>query len=155
MKKMVDIDVVINQKYVNPKVIIHTKEKNHQVENIINAIDNASENDFPMITGHIDDRMELISQRDIVRVYTQGRKVMVQTEDCTYAVRKTLSALEYDLNEESFIRISQSEIINLRKVKCFDVTVVGTIGIEFDNGVRSWASRSRVKAIKNLLNGKG
>lgn len=151
MKNMVDIDVVINKKYTNPKVSIFTKSRTEQVENIIYAIENASENDFPMVPGYINDRVELLSQRDIIRAYTQGRKVMVQTENEIYTVKKTLSALEHELNTERFIRISQSEIINLYKVKCFDVTVVGTIGIEFDNGIQSWASRSRVKAIKDLL----
>lgn len=151
MKDMVDIEVVLNRKYINPKVSILTKEKSQQVENIIYAIENASANDFPMISGMDGERVEMISQRDIFRVYTQGRKVMIQTEEGLFSARKTLSALEYDLNSERFIRISQSEIINLYKVKCFDVTVVGTIGIEFDNVTQSWASRSRVKAIKELL----
>ncbi len=46
MRNMVDIDVVIDERYVDPKVTIHTKEKSKQVESIIYAIENASENDF-------------------------------------------------------------------------------------------------------------
>lgn len=153
MRNMVDIDVVLDEKYVEPKVTIQTKEKNEQVENIIYAIENASGNDFPAIPAHSDEeRIEILSQRDIVRAYTQGRKVIVQTETGKYTVRRTLSGLEEDLNPKRFLRISQSEIVNLNKVKCFDINIVGTIGIEFDNGGKSWASRSRVKAIKAMLN---
>lgn len=68
-----------------------------------------------------------------------------------YTVKKTISAMEELLNVNRFIRISQSEIINLYKVKCFDINIAGTIGIEFDDGTKSWVSRSRVKAIKNML----
>ncbi|MBQ7583689.1 MAG: LytTR family transcriptional regulator [Lachnospiraceae bacterium] len=152
MKNMVDIDVILDGKYIEPKVTIRTREKNEQVENIIYAIENASGNDFPAIPAHSDEeRLEILSQRDIVRAYTQGRKVIVQTESASYTVRRSLSGLEEDLNPKRFLRISQSEIINLNKVKCFDINIVGTIGIEFDNGIKSWASRSRVKAIKALL----
>ena len=38
VKTMVDIEVVIDKKYIDPKVMVLTKEKNQQVENIIYAI---------------------------------------------------------------------------------------------------------------------
>ena len=151
MKSMVDIEVVIDENYVNPEVSIKTKARTAQVENIIMAIENVSENDFPMIPANIGNKIELISQRDIVRVFTEGRKISIQTDDETYSTNKTLSNIENMLNPERFLRISQSEIINLYKVKQFDIDIAGTIGIEFDNGTKSWASRSRVRAIKEML----
>ncbi len=151
MKNMVDIEVVLDDDYKEPKVTIHTKEKTEQVENIIAAIENASGGDLPAIPAHIDDKIELLSQRDIYRAYTQGRKVMVQTADTSYTIKKSLMALEEDLDPKRFLRISQSEIVNLYKVKRFDINIAGTIGIEFENGQKSWAARSRVKAIKDLL----
>ncbi|MCR5356282.1 MAG: LytTR family transcriptional regulator [Lachnospiraceae bacterium] len=155
MKSMVDIEVVINEKYIDPKVTIKTRANTQQVQNIICAIENVSENDFPHIVA-IDndsdtDKMVFISQRDIVRVYTEGRKVFLQTEDGTYMLRRTLTGLEEDLNPHRFLRISQSEIINLYKVRCFDIGVSGTIGVEFDCGIKSWASRSRMKRVREML----
>ncbi len=151
MNNMVKIDVVINKNYVDPKVTIHTHERTKQVENIIYAIENVSESDFPKIPASKDDGMEFVSQRDIIRAYTQGRKVILQTESGIYTVRKALTKLEEDLNPSRFIRISQSEIINIYKVKHFDISIAGTIGVEFEDGTKSWASRSCVKAIKDLL----
>ena len=151
MKNMVEIDVVIDEKYVDPKVTIRTKTRSEQVENIVYAIENASDNDFPQVVAHSDGKQVFVSQRDIIRVHTQGRKVVVQTEEAQYTVKKTVSDLEEKLNPKRFLRISQSEIINLYKVKCFDIGIAGTIGVEFDNGMKSWASRSRVKDIKAML----
>ena len=156
MRSMVDIKVLLDQRFIEPRVTIQTKEKTQQVENIINAIQTVSDNDFPAIPAHSDDeRLELLSQRDIVRAFTQARKVIVQTDDSSYTVKCSLSRLEEDLNAKRFLRISQSEIINMNKVKCFDINIAGTIGIEFDNGIKSWASRSRVKAIKEMLKEEG
>ncbi len=151
MNNMVDIEVVIDEECVDPKVKILTKEKNRQVENIIYAIENVTENDYPRIAAVGDDGLEFISQRDIVRAYIENRKILIQTDDGTYAVRKKLAALEEDLNPTRFIRISQSEIINIYKVKRFDINIAGTIGVEFENGTKSWASRSCVKSIKEIL----
>lgn len=148
---MVDIEVVINEKYIDPKVTIRTKANTRQVENIIYAIENASENDFPQIVANDDDKLVFVSQRDIVRIYAQNRRIYLQTADSTYTVKRTLAGLEEDLNPGRFLRTSQSEIINLYKVKCFDVSFSGTIGVEFDCGIKSWVSRSRIRQVRLML----
>ena len=151
MRNMVDIEVVLDEAFADPRVTISTKQRTKQVENIIDAIERASENDYPVIPAYSGDKLELLSQRDIVRVYTQGRRVMLRTEKDFYYSGKTLASIEELLNSERFLRISQSEIINLYKVKSFEFSMMGTIGIEFDNGDRSWAARSRVTAVKEVL----
>ncbi len=151
MKSMVDIEVVINEKYIDPKVTIRTKANTRQVENIIYAIENASENDFPQIVANDDDKLVFVSQRDIVRIYAQNRRIYLQTAYSTYTVKRTLAGLEEDLNPGRFLRTSQSEIINLYKVKCFDVSFSGTIGVEFDCGIKSWVSRSRIRQVRLML----
>ena len=151
MKNMVDIEVVINEKYIDPKVTIRTRSHTRQVENIIYAIENASENDFPQIVANDQDKLVFISQRDIVRVYAEKRRIYLQTAEATYTVKRTLAGLEEDLNPSRFLRTSQSEIINLYKVKSFDVSFSGTIGVEFDCGAKSWVSRSRIKRIRTML----
>lgn len=151
MRSMVDIKVAIDEKYVDPKVTILTREKTGLIESIINAIENVSENEFPLIPAYIEGEMEFVSQRDIVRVYIQNRKCILQTDEGLFTVRKNLSRLEEDLNPSRFVRISQSEIINIYKVKRFDINIAGTIGVEFENGTKTWASRSCVKTLKALL----
>ena len=151
MKDMVEIEVVLDEHYADPLVTIRTKSNTQQVENIICAIENASHSDFPQIAAVKDDAVTFVSQRDIVRVHTEGRKTLIQTEENVFTVKRTLAGLEDVLNPTRFLRISQSEIINLYKVKSFDFNLAGTIGVEFDCGIKSWASRSRVKQIKMLL----
>ena len=151
MKNMVDVAVVLDEKFPDPRVTIQTREKTKQVENIIYAIENVSDIDFPAIPAYKDTFLEFLSQRDIIRIYVHNRRVLVETEGGEYVIRKTLSAVEEFLNGERFFRISQSEIVNLYKVKGFDMSVAGTIGVEFDNGKRSWVARSRVKLLKERL----
>lgn len=49
------------------------------------------------------------------------------------------------------IRISNSEIVNLKKVKNLDLSFVGTICMELSNGDVSYVSRRYVSKIKRLL----
>ena len=151
MKDMVEIEVVLDERYADPYVTIRTRSNTQQVENIICAVEDASHNDFPQIAATKDETVVLVSQRDIIRVHTEGRRIVIQTADEKYTVKRTLAGLEDVLNPVRFMRISQSEIINLYKVKNFDFNLAGTIGVEFDCGIKSWVSRSRVKQIKALL----
>ena len=151
MNKIVDIEVILDDRFADPKITIQTKEKSKLVEDIIEAVENISGNDFPNIPGLTGDKVEYISQREIVRVYTSGRKLIIQTDDSAYFSTKTLSNIEAVLNPDRFIRISQSEIVNMRKVKQFEMKLVGTIGLEFENGEKTWVSRSSVKTVKAFL----
>lgn len=152
MNNMVDIDVIIDEKYIEPKVNILTKSKTKQVESIINSIENTQENEYPYLTGYIDGKAEFISQRDIVRVYIENRKIIIETAEKLYYTKKNLTMLESILNPNRFVRISQSEIINLYKVIHFEFNIAGTIGVEMENSKKTWVARSRVKSIKNIIN---
>lgn len=151
MNNMIDIDVIIDEKYIEPKVNILTKSKTKQVESIINSIENAQENEYPYLTGYIDGKAEFISQRDIIRVYIENRKIIIETAEKLYYTKKNLTMLESILNPSRFVRISQSEIINLYKVIHFEFNIAGTIGVEMENSKKTWVARSRVKSIKNII----
>ena len=151
MNKIVDVEVILDDKFADPKITIRTKEKSKLVEDIIEAVENISGTDFPSVPGLTGEKVEFISQRDIVRVYTSGRKLIIQTDNNSFFSTKTLSKIEEVLNKDRFIRISQSEIVNMRKVKQFEMKLVGTIGLEFENGEKTWVSRSSVKTVKAFL----
>ena len=69
----------------------------------------------------------------------------------TYDVRKPLHEIEILLDKKRFVRISQSETINIRKVKSFDFSIAGTIGVELVNGQSTWVARRRIRNVKELL----
>lgn len=61
MKKMVDIKVVIDEKFADPMVTIQTRKRTQQVEKIIEAIENVSEREYPFIPVYNEDTTELLS----------------------------------------------------------------------------------------------
>ena len=151
MKDIVDIDVIIDEKYLEPLVNIYTFEQNRRIDNIIYAIENAAQSDIPPIGVFKDNNLMFVSQRDIFRLQIIDRRTLVETDEGIFESKMSLTSLEELLDETRFIRISQSEIINLYHVKSFDFTLNGTITVRFDNGEESWVARRRVKALKDKL----
>lgn len=148
---MVGIKVILDEKFIEPLVQIYSKNRTKQVDSIISAIENVSNNEYPPIATQSEGKLSFISQSDIYRIKTEGRKVLVQTKNETFETKSTLSSVEEKLDAERFFRISQSEIINLHKVDSFDFSISGTISVTFLNGETSWVSRRRVKALKDML----
>ncbi|MCI9402351.1 MAG: LytTR family transcriptional regulator [Oscillospiraceae bacterium] len=59
--------------------------------------------------------------------------------------------VEGKLDRHTFVRISNSEIINLKKVTALDLTLSGTIKMTLQGGTVCWVSRRYVKKIKEAL----
>ncbi len=62
-----------------------------------------------------------------------------------------MGELEEKLDKQSFLRISRSDIINLKHVKNFDLSFTGTISVHLVNGDTVYVSRRKLKDVKNYL----
>ena len=87
----------------------------------------------------------------MIRVYASSGKVFAVTDKGEYTVRFRLYEIEERLNPNQFVRISNSEIINLKKVNNFDLNFTGTICVELTNGTATYVSRRYVSKIKKIL----
>ncbi len=151
MSDLPDIKLIIDEAFERLTVIIKNRENNEDVEGVINAIQTYANNQKPMIQAYFKGSVVMLPQRKIFRIYIVNRKILIQTSERLYEVRKNLRDLEELLDPESFIRISQSEILNIKRVKNFDFSSTGTIEVELENGDKTYVSRRRVKEIKAAL----
>ena len=103
------------------------------------------------LIGWAGDAAVPLSEEDILRCYGEEKGVKVQTPGGIYALRERLYELEARLDRHAFVRISHSEIINLRKITALDLALTGTIRITLDGGTVCYASRRYVKKIKEAL----
>ena len=103
------------------------------------------------IVGFDGDVVRLLEPADIVRVYAAVGKVFAVIGDKEYILRLRLYEAEERLNGKGFVRISNSEIINIKKAKKFDLSTVGTICVSLANGNVSFVSRRYVTKIKKTL----
>ena len=92
------------------------------------------------------------SEDDIILISSDRKQMRIITENGSYCAKQSLQSIEKLLGK-SFLRISRFEIINLKKVRKYDFTVIGTLRIEFKNNMETWASRRYIPLIKERLSG--
>lgn len=143
-----EVEIKIDDSRTEPKVIILTASVTEEIGRLAQRL---SEKNPGIISGSKDEKLEVIGQEDMIRIYASGGKVFAVTEKGEYTVRLRLYEIEERLDPGFFVRISNSEIINLRKVKNFDLSFTGTICVEFAGGSVSYVSRRYVSKIKKVL----
>lgn len=107
------VEIKIDGSCIDPKVIILTASMTEDVSNIIKKL---SENSSQIISGYKDEKIEILEQTDLIRIYANSGKVYAVTDKGEYILRLRLYEIENRLPSNQFIRISNSEIINLNKV---------------------------------------
>ncbi len=141
------LEVKIDSACTEPKVVILTASMTEEVNLILNRLSDQSPQ---MITGSRDDRFEVIEQADLIRIYASAGKVFAVTRKGEYTLRLRLYEIEERLPHQ-FVRISNSEIINLKKVDSFDLSLTGTICVKLADGTVTYVSRRYVSKLKKIL----
>ena len=146
MKLNINIDVGAKE----PEILITTAHMTEDVNRVVEFVSRLD--DSPTILSGIrDDKVELLDYDAIIRIYAEEGKVFARTEQGLYQIRLRLYEVEERLDNGKFVRISNSEIVNLKKVKSLDLCFVGTICMELSNGEVSYVSRRYVSKIKKVL----
>lgn len=142
------VEVQIDASHTEPKIIILAASVTEEVDAILKKLSD----DVPqIISGSRDGKIEVLEQADLIRLYANAGKVFAVTEKGEYALRLRLYELEERLDAHCFVRISNSEIINLKKVDHFDLSFTGTICVKFTNHMTTYVSRRYVSKIKKIL----
>ena len=142
------IEISIDPKYKLPKLIIKTESVTDEVTEVMKKL---SEDVPKVITGFKEDCAEVLEPENIYRFYSSQGKVFAVTDNGEYTVRTRLYEIEEQMNLPKFVRVSNSEIINLRKVRSFDLSLAGTICVKFTDGSDTYVSRRYVSKIKKIL----
>lgn len=142
------VEIRIDDSCSEPKIIVLTASVTEEVNNIVQKL---SENSPPVISGSKDGKVEVLDQNELFKIYAANGKVFAVTNSGEYVLRLRLYEVEERLSPSQFVRISNSEIINLKKVKNFDLSFIGTIYVELMNGTTTYVSRRYVSKIKKIL----
>ncbi len=142
------IEIKLDENCKEPKIIVVTNKMTDEINEIMKRL---SDEQPKMIAGFKDDIVEVLEPFDIYRIFAASGKVFAETNHGEYTLRLRLYEMEQRLDSNFFVRISNSDIINLRKVKDFDLSFAGTICVTLSNGTVTYVSRRFVAKIKQLL----
>lgn len=142
------VEVKLDPVYTEPKVVILTAAMTEEVTALVNQL---AQEAPQMLSGVRDDKLILLDERDIIRVYAQDGKVYATTAKGDFALKQRLYEMEERLDKRYFVRISNGEIINLKKAKGFDLKLAGTICVSLEGGIVTYVSRRYVSRLKQVL----
>jgi response regulator len=140
------VELNIDKKFGETIVTISTNKVNDEIQNLVNYIENKED----YFIGVSDGKVRLLNTEDIIRVYVEDRKVYVVTVEGRFIVRKKLYEVQSTLTKD-FIKISQSEIANVKYIHSLDLGLRGTIVINYKNSDISYVSRRMLKEFKMKL----
>lgn len=142
------VEVKIDSNCKEPKVIVVTDKMTEEIGALVQKLSASYPN---VIAGFSGDEVKLLEESEIVRIYAANQKVYAQTTNREYILRPRLYELEERLDKRLFARISNSEIVNLKKIVRLDLSMSGTICVELNNQTTVYASRRYVTKLKQAL----
>ena len=131
-----------------PEIVILAGAASEELERLVRELSGLALGPVPVWQG---DKALLLRQEEFLRFFADGKGVSAQTAEGTCSVRLRLYELEERLDPRRFVRISNSEIVNLDKVTAVDLSLTGTIRMTLDGTVTAYVSRRYVKKIKESL----
>ena len=145
MKVEVHIDPALDE----PVIVLRAPMPTAEVEELAQKLREAA---LPQpFTVYTEREAVRVSRSVVLRFYAEDKGVFCQTGKGIFTVRQRLYELEEALAGTKFVRVSNSEIVNLDRVTALDLTLAGTIKMTLEGGTVCWVSRRYVKKIKQAL----
>lgn len=142
------VEIQVDETLAEPKVVIYTGRVTPEITDLANRL---SGDTTHLLTAFQGERVFLLNPDDVLTICTEGQRVFAHSDKGTYRLKSRLYELEDQLAGSSFVRISNSEIVNFNKVESLDLSISGTITLRLKNGAKSYVSRRYMEKIKTYL----
>lgn len=142
------LEIKIEPDLKESKIVIFTSEVTEEIKEIINKINKTQGKVFK---GIKDEKIYLVNPNEIYYFYAENQRVLAKIDKHSLQIKSKLYELEEQLEGTNFIRISNSVIANIDKIKNLEMSFNGTLCIRFMNGDVEYSSRRYVKKIKEYL----
>lgn len=145
----IKVDIRVIPEREAPGLILEVPALTPQLEALAQRLSALDDGTLP---GFQRDRVFLLDTSTLTCLYAQDKGVYARREDGeVFSLRFRLYELEERLDSHTFVRISHSEMVNLKKITALDLTLGGTIKMSLCDGTACYVSRRYVKKIKEAL----
>ena len=137
---------IVIDKDKEEEIVIFAHEKTELIKSIEELIEN---NNFSFI-GYNDKGAHKLVADEIYCFISEKGKTFAITEKYKLLVRSRLYQIEPNL-DKNFVRLNQSCIANINKMKRFETEISGSLTIVFKNGYKDYVSRRQLKVVKERI----
>ena len=142
------VELKIDRNILESKIIIEANSETEEIKELYNKLIN----DYKKLICYSEDERYFVDYSKIESIYSLEGKVFARdTEGKEYQMRSRIYELQDILPQSSFLRISNSEIVNFDNVEKINLKISGTILLIFKSGRNAYSSRRYIKKIKEFL----
>ena len=150
----IKVSTNISSEFKETSIIINATELSKEVEDIIKYLSNISI--VPnQIIGNKNNKIYFIDLDRITCFFSKDKYNYMRTKKDIYRVKYKMYELEEMLEQKGFVRISNSCIININQVECFDISILGTVLVKLKDNTQESVSKRNITQVKQLLNERG
>lgn len=141
----------ISKEFQEIEICINAPERNEELTILENELLQKSNNVLNQIIGMQNNDIFIISIKDVIVFFSEDKNNFCRTKDGVFKIKEKLYYLEEFLPNNDFIRISNSAIININNVKCFNTSIIGSIIVKFKDGTEEKVSKRKVSDVMKFL----
>lgn len=128
------------------EVLIYAKEKT----SLVIEIERIIESNNKTISASNEDEKIVLNPMEVDCFVSDNNKVFAIKDDSKFQVKERIYQLEEKL-KESFIKINQSCLANIKRIDRFKTSIGGSVIVIFENGYSEYISRRELKNVKERL----
>ena len=142
-------ELIIDEQLNDDEVKIYTKTSTVGAK-VLSYIDHFT-TDKENLGIRSEDEFLMIQKSEIVCADVQDKTLTIYTTTDEIVTTKTLSSLMDDLNSDTFLKVSKSEILNIQMIKRVEPSFSGNLVARMKNGKKVGISRRYVSTLKERL----
>ncbi|MBQ6708249.1 MAG: LytTR family transcriptional regulator [Clostridia bacterium] len=137
---------LIIDKEKEESLILTVNERNELVEKIEELVGMKAD----IIHAYKDNEIFRISSGEADCFFTDNNKIYAYVGKDKYSIKLRLYQLEEILNDD-FMKINRGCLVNVKKIRKFEMSFGGTISVVLTNGFSDYISRRELKNVKRRM----
>lgn len=150
----IKINTNISNEFEETSITINAPEMTKDIQNFIQYISHIN-TEPNQIIGSKNSEIYFINLENVMCFFSKDKYNYARVKEGNYRIKYKLYELEEILKEKDFIRISNSCIINIKQVKCFDTSILGTVLVKLKDNTQETVAKRNVPKIMKLLRQRG
>lgn len=144
------INIIENSEVTETEITIECCKADDKILQLLNLMKKYESSDRRII-GISNGETYCIDKKDILYFESVDRKTFCYTSDGIYEISMKLYEIEEQFENDDYIRISKSAIVNLNKIKSIRPDFGSKILATMENGEKIYISRQYVPVLKKKL----
>ena len=150
----IKINTNISSEFKETSVTINAPELTKEIQSLIQYASHINEMQNQIMASE-NNKIYFIDLERVICFFSKDKYNYVRVKEGAYKIKQKLYELEDILRKKDFVRISNSCLIHINQVECFDTSVLGTILVRLKDGTQETVSKRRVAQIMRLLRERG